>query len=114
MKSSFIEKEIAIKNKLSSVLEQLNQRHNRRERVIVFEDDEYLNDTAQEKELSTQFLQMQKKPLIDTQGHFERFCYTLPVFGFNSAKFHINLIKSYLLPILVNWTTNWISSYQKI
>ena len=27
---------------------------------------------------------------------------TLPVFGFNSAKSDINLIKSYLLPLLVN------------
>ena len=40
MKSSFIEVETAIKIKLSSVLEQLNQRHNQRERVIDFEDDE--------------------------------------------------------------------------
>ena len=102
MKSSFIEVETAIKIKLSSVLEQLNQRHNQGERVIDFEDDEYLNETAQEKELSTQFLQMQKNPLIDLQEHFERYCNTLPVFRFNSAKFHIKLIKSYLFPILVN------------
>ena len=102
MKSSFIEVETAIKIKLSSVLEHFNQRHNQRERFIDFEDDEYLNDTAQEKELSTQFLQMQKNPLNDLQEHFERYCNTLPVFGFNSAKFHIKLIKSYLLPILVN------------
>ena len=31
-----------------------------------------------------------------------RYCNTLPVFGFNSAKYDINLMKSYLLPILVN------------
>ena len=60
MKSSFIEVETAIKIKLSSVFEQLNQRHNQWEQVIDFEDDEFLNETAQEKELSTQFLQMQK------------------------------------------------------
>ena len=45
---------------------------------------------------------MQKNPLIDLQEHFERYCNTLPVFRFNSAKFHIKLIKSYLFPILVN------------
>ena len=45
---------------------------------------------------------MQKTALIVLQEHFERYCTMLPVFGFNSAKFHINLIKSYLLPILVN------------
>ena len=52
--------------------------------------------------MPTQFLQMQKNHLIDLQEHFERYCNTLPIFGFNSAKYDINLIKSYLLPILVN------------
>ena len=45
---------------------------------------------------------MQKNQLVDLQEHFERYCNVLPVFGFNSAKYYINLIKSYLLPILVN------------
>ena len=102
MKLRFFEVETAIKIKISSILEQLNQRHSQREGVIGFDDDDYFNDTAEEKELSTQFLQMQKNQLIDLQEHFERYCNTLPVFGFNSAKYDINLIKSYLLPILVN------------
>ena len=45
---------------------------------------------------------MQKNELFDLQEHFERQGNVLPVFGFNSAKYDINLIKSYLLPILVN------------
>ena len=45
---------------------------------------------------------MQKNQLIDLQEHFERYCNTLPVFGFNSTKYDTSLIKSYLLPILVN------------
>ena len=45
---------------------------------------------------------MQKNQLIDLQEHFERYCNTLPVFCFNNAKYDINLIKSYLFPILVN------------
>ena len=45
---------------------------------------------------------MQKNQLIDLQEHFERYCNVLPGFGFNSAKYDINLIKSHLLPILVN------------
>ena len=102
MNIKFIEVETAIKIKLSSVLEKLNQGHSQRERNIDFDNDEYFNDTAEEKELSTQFLQMQKNQLIDLQENFERFCNTLPVFGFNSAKYDIILIKSYLLPILVN------------
>ena len=102
MKLRFIEGETAIKIKLSSILQQLNQRHSQRERVIDYDNDEYFNDTAEEKELSTQFQQMQKYQLIDLQEHFERYCNTLPVFGFNNAKYDINLIKSYLLPIFVN------------
>ena len=102
MKLGFIEVETAIKIKLSSILKQLNQRHRQRKRVIVYDNDEYFNDTAEDKELSTQFLQIQKNHLIDLQEHFERYCNTLPVFGFNSAKYDMNLVKSYLLPILVN------------
>ena len=51
---------------------------------------------------STQFLQIQKNQLIDLQVSLERYCNVLPVFGFNSTKYDLNLIKSYLLPILVN------------
>ena len=32
----------------------------------------------------------------------ERYCSILPIFGFNSAKYDLNIKKSYLLPILVN------------
>ena len=98
----FIEVETAIKIKLSNILEQINQAHSQRERVIDYDNDEYFNDTAEEKELSTQFLQMQKNQLIDLQEHFRRYCNTLPVFGINSAKYDINLIRSYLLPVLLN------------
>ena len=45
---------------------------------------------------------MQKNQIIDFQELFERYCNVLPVFGFNSAKYVIYLIKSFLLPILVN------------
>ena len=45
---------------------------------------------------------MQKNQLIELQEHLERYCNVLPVFGFNSAKSDINLIKSYLFPILIN------------
>ena len=104
MKLKFIEVEAVIKNNFSSILEQLNQRHSQRKRVTDFDNahDGYFSDTAEEKEVSTQFLQMQKNQLIHLQEHFERYCNTLPVFGFNSSKYDIHLIKSYLLLILVN------------
>ena len=97
MKLNFIEVETAIKTKLCAVLEQLNQRRNP---VSISVDDCIVEE--EEKDISTQFLQMQKNQLIDLQEHFERYCNVLPVFGFNIAKYDINLIKSYLLPILVN------------
>ena len=52
--------------------------------------------------VTTQFLQIQKNQLNDLQGSLQRYCNVLPVFGFNSAKYDLNLIKSCLLPILVN------------
>ena len=51
------------------------------------------------------FLQTKKielNQLIDLKNYLERYCSVLPVFSFNSAKYDINLIESYLLPLLVN------------
>ena len=95
LKNLFFDIETTIKIKLGSILEKLTQRHNRREQAD-------LDDCDDETCTSTQFLQIRKKPLIDLQEHLERYCSGLPVFGFNSAKYDLNLIKSYLLPILVN------------
>ena len=86
----FFEVETAIKMKLCAILEQLRQRRNRAEKVYNFIDDCIVEE---EKELSTQFLQMQKNQLIDLQEHFQRYCNVLPVFGFNSAKYEKNLSK---------------------
>ena len=61
-----------------------------------------MDDCDNETCTSTQFLQIRMKQLIDLQEHLERYCNVLPIFGFNSAKYDLNLIKSYLLPILVN------------
>ena len=33
--------------------------------------------------------------------HLERYINTLPVFGFNSGRYDLNLIKSYLIPYLI-------------
>ena len=43
-----------------------------------------------------------KNQLIDLQESLERYCNVLPVFGFNSPKYDLNLMKSYLSPIPVN------------
>ena len=95
MKNLFLDIEITIKNKLSSNLEKLTQRQNRREQAD-------LHDCDKKMCASTQFLQIQKYQLIDLQQSLERYCNVLPVFDFDSAKYDHNLVKSYLLPILVN------------
>ena len=100
LKLNFIEVETAIKIKMCAILEQLKQKRNRAKRVPNFVEDCIVEE--EEKDLPKQFLQMQKNQLIDLNEHLERDCNVLPVFGFNSAKYDINLIKSYLLPILVN------------
>ena len=101
MKLKFLEIETAIKSKLSRTLESLNERRCRDQRVFEF-DYPCFEDDNEEKDASTQFLQMQKKQLIELQEHLERYCNVLPVFEFNCAKYDISLIKSYLLPILIN------------
>ena len=94
-KNLFFDIEIAINIKLASTFEKLTQRHNRKEQAN-------LDDCDNETCTSTQFLQINKKPLIDLQEHLERYCNVLPIFGFNSAKYDLNLIKSYLLRFPVN------------
>ena len=101
MKLNFLEIETAIKSKLTRTLESLNERLCRNQRVFDFEE-HCFEDDNEEKDSSTQFLQMQKNRLIELQEHLERYCNLSPVFGFKSAKYDINLINSYLLPILIN------------
>ena len=95
MKLLFLDIETTNKIKLASTLDKLNQRHNRREHAD-------LDDCDNKNCASTQFLQIQKNQLLDLQESLERFCNVLIACGFNSAKYDLNLIKSYLLPILVN------------
>ena len=100
-KLKILETETTIKSKLTRTLESLNERRCRNHCVFQLEDHCFENDN-EEKDVSTQFLQMQKNQLIELEEHLERYCNVLPVFGFNSAKCDINLIKSYLLPSLIN------------
>ena len=76
-------------------MEKLNQRPIRHEQGS-------LNDGDIERCASTQFSKLQKNQLIQLQKHLERYCNVLHVLDFNSAKYDFNLIKPYLLRILVN------------
>ena len=97
MELKFLEAETAIKGKLTRTLESVNERRCCNQRVFEFED-QCFEDDIEEKDASTKFLQIQKNQFIEVQEHLDCYCNVLPVFGFNSA----NLIKSYLLTILIN------------
>ena len=101
MKLKFLEIETAIKSRLTRTPESLNECRCRNQLVFELED-HCFEDDNEEKDASTQFLQMQKNQLIELQEHPERYCNVLPLFGFNSGKYDINLIQSYLLPIRIN------------
>ena len=99
MKNFFLDIKTTIKNKLGSILEKLTQRHNRRENArFDMSQDDCDNETC----ASTQFLQIEIKSFKWSSMSLEQYYSILPVFGFNSAKYELNLIKSYLLPIPVN------------
>ena len=99
IKNLFLDIETTVKIKLGNILEKLTQHHNRRESTKF---DMSQDDCDNEICASTEFLQIQKNQLIDLQETLERYCNVVPVFGLNSAKYDLNLIKSHLLPILVN------------
>ena len=84
-----------IQSKLSSILEKLDQRHNQRKQAN-------LDDCDDDCFASTHVLQIPKNQLNELQEHLEHYCNVLPVFCFNSAKYDLNSIKSYLLPVLIN------------
>ena len=63
--------------------------------------DEYIED-GKEADASNHFLRIRQNQLIDLMQHLERYTNTLPVFGLNSGRFDINLIKSYLISFLIN------------
>ena len=44
----------------------------------------------------------QKNQMVELLENYERYVNTLPVFGFNSGKYDLNLIKEYLIPYLIN------------
>ena len=101
MKLNYLEIETAIKSKMTRILESLNERRYLNQRVFEFKD-HCFEDDNEEENASTQFWQMQKNQLIELREHLECYCNVLPVFGFSSEKYDINLIKSYLFSILIN------------
>ena len=95
MKNLFFDIETTKKSELDTVLEKLTQCHIQRDQADLLSCTFCDNDTC----TSTQIFQIQKKQLFHLPEHLERFCKVLSIFGFNSAMYHLNLRKSYSLPI---------------
>ena len=82
------------------IFQELNERYrNHSTKNFEYEDD-CIEDT-EETDMSTQFLRMQKNQLTDLKQNLERYVNTLPVFGFNSGRYDLNLIRRYLIPYLI-------------
>ena len=97
MLQKFSSIEHAIKTRVNSIFEKLNERKNEISPLFEFQ---YIE--KEENDMSTQFLPIQKNQFLELQQHFERYVNTLPVFGFNSGKLDVNHIKSYLVPYLIH------------
>ena len=100
IRTKFSSIEAIIRARVNEIWENLNKRKDQNASAYEFEDERVEEDD--EADMSTQFLQMQKNQLLDLQQHFERYVNTLPVFGFNSGKYDLYLIMSYLLPYLIH------------
>ena len=80
--------------------DKLNARTLTKRLEVLDYEDESVED-GDEDDLSTQFLRTQINQLIDLKQHLERYVNTLAVFGFNSGRCDLNLIKSCLIPYLI-------------
>ena len=100
MRTKFSSIEATIRARVIAIWKNLNKRND--QIASAFECEVERVEEDDEADMSTQFLQMQKNKLLDLQQHFERYVNTLPVFGFNSGKYDLYLIKFYLLPYLIH------------
>ena len=100
MWTKFSSIEAIIRARVNAIGENLIKRKD--QNASTFECEDERTEEDDEADMCTQFLQMQKNQLLDLQQHFERYVNTLPVFGFKSGKYDLNLIKSYLLHYLIH------------
>ena len=100
MRKKFQDIEVAVNERMRKIFDQLNERGKNFSSNQFEYEDECIED-SEEADMSTQFLRIQKNQLIDLKQHLERYINTLPVFGFNSGRYDLNLIKSYLIPYLI-------------
>ena len=93
MRPKFLEVEAEIKTMLSDVSSRLQ---------IISETQTNISSEKDDSNATKTFLRIQQKQLLQLQRHFNNYVETLPVFGFNSGKYDLNLIKAYIIPHLLN------------
>ena len=93
VKSNFLEVEAEMKTRLNDVSSGLQ---------INSETQSNISSEIEDSNASKNFLRYQQKQLPDLQCHFNNYVDTLPVFGFDSGKYDLNLFKSYLIFHLLN------------
>ena len=99
LRTNFQEIEIFVNDRVKKFFDKLNAR-TLAERLEVFDYEDECAEDEEEDDTSTQFLRIQKNQLIDLKQHFDRYVNTLPLFGFNSGRCNVSLIKSYLIRYL--------------
>ena len=100
MQTKFASIHEIVNSRVRAIFGTLNEKKGHTTPAFDFKDE--CIEEEEEADMSIQFLQTQKNHFLDLQQHFERYINTLPVFGFNSGKYDLNLIKSYLLPYLIH------------
>ena len=92
--------EVAVNERMKKIFDQLSERGKNCLTNNFEYEDESIED-SEETDMSTQFLKFQNNQLIDLKQPLERYVNNLPVFGFNSGRYDLNLTKSYLIPYLI-------------
>ena len=87
--------ENTVNDRVKKIFDKLNAR-SLTKRLEVFEYENEWVEEWEEEDISTYFLRNQKSQLIDLKKLLERYVKILPVFGFNSGWYDLNLIKFHL------------------
>ena len=101
MQSNLPEIENIFKKLLHIIVSILNERGSFSESEAREYEDECIEDEEEQTQQLT-FSVFKKIQLIVLMHNLERYRNTLPVFGFNSGRFYINLTKPYLIPYPIN------------
>ena len=97
MHTKFASIQEIINSRVKTIFEKLNEGKGHTTPAFDFDDgciEEKEEEEVEEAAMSAQFLQLQKNQFLELKQHLELYMNTLPVFGFNSGKYDLNLIKS--------------------